>query len=232
MKKKNIINYQFILLTIGCVLVLFASTFLFTRPAIWSSFNFNETGQIGDTIGGITAPIINVIGSILIYFSFKAQINANNLQFKIANRDILNQEYDRNFQVAIDLFKELKEDYKSFEHKDSKGQSALNVFSNELETNWNIETFISHTKKPIYVDWKFLICEYDLVLNHIINSRMRESERLKIYTIVYNYYVIQLEYSVNILKPELEKFNVDNFTVKLLDKFNEIHIRKLEGIES
>ncbi|NII83115.1 hypothetical protein [Pedobacter sp. SG908] len=38
------------------VALLFVSLFLFTRKAWWSSWDFSATGQIGDTIGGITAP--------------------------------------------------------------------------------------------------------------------------------------------------------------------------------
>ncbi|MGV8946465.1 MAG: hypothetical protein ACOH1N_08555 [Lutibacter sp.] len=50
-----------------------------TQKAILESFNFSQTGQIGDTIGGITAPIVNIIGAILIFYALKAQIEANQL---------------------------------------------------------------------------------------------------------------------------------------------------------
>ncbi|QXP72552.1 hypothetical protein H0I31_02285 [Tenacibaculum sp. AHE15PA] len=56
---------------------MFTSTYVFTRPFILKNFNFSETGQIGDAIGGITASIINLIGAVLVYISFKEQIKAN-----------------------------------------------------------------------------------------------------------------------------------------------------------
>jgi hypothetical protein len=39
--------------------------------------DFTQTGQIGDTIGGITAPMANLLGAILVYLALKAQIEAN-----------------------------------------------------------------------------------------------------------------------------------------------------------
>ncbi len=66
------------LLGIGIVLCFFAPLIL-TQPAIAEIFDFTKTGSIGDTIGGITAPFINIIGSILVFFALKAQIDANKL---------------------------------------------------------------------------------------------------------------------------------------------------------
>ncbi|MEC4047951.1 hypothetical protein OX284_000800 [Flavobacterium sp. SUN046] len=74
MKIKNIF---FLIVGIG---LIFLSVYIFTRPALSDVWNFSQTGQIGDTIGGITAPIINIIGAYLVYISFRAQNNANKLQ--------------------------------------------------------------------------------------------------------------------------------------------------------
>ncbi|WP_321316808.1 hypothetical protein [Labilibaculum sp.] len=43
-------------------------------------FDFTETGQIGDTIGGITTPVLTLIGALLVYYSFKQQMAANKIQ--------------------------------------------------------------------------------------------------------------------------------------------------------
>jgi hypothetical protein len=48
----------------------------------WKSFlnlDFTYTGQIGDTIGGTMGPFASLLGSWLVYKSFKAQMDANNL---------------------------------------------------------------------------------------------------------------------------------------------------------
>lgn len=91
------------ILVIGIILI-FVSLFLFTKPAIWSIWDFSNTGEIGDTIGGITAPIINLIGAFLVYVSFKAQVSANKIQ-----TDALSDEKERNknnnlFEKHLSLF--------------------------------------------------------------------------------------------------------------------------------
>ncbi|TGE23751.1 hypothetical protein E5K00_00625 [Hymenobacter aquaticus] len=60
----------------GVVLTVI-SPFIFTRT--FGIINFQETGPIGDTIGGITAPITNLIGAILVFYALRAQIDANEL---------------------------------------------------------------------------------------------------------------------------------------------------------
>ncbi|EAS19031.1 hypothetical protein BBFL7_00480 [Flavobacteria bacterium BBFL7] len=57
------------------ILVIIISPWLFTRNLGW--IDFTKTGEIGDTLGGITAPFINVLNAILIFLAFKEQRNAN-----------------------------------------------------------------------------------------------------------------------------------------------------------
>ena len=65
-----------VILKIGLILVL-VLPWLLTHSSFLTSLNFSETGQVGDTIGGITAPFLSLIGSYLVYLALKAQINAN-----------------------------------------------------------------------------------------------------------------------------------------------------------
>ncbi len=65
-----------ILISISFTLI---APFLFTIKLNVPWFDFTETGQIGDTIGGITAPFINILNAILIYIAFTEQLKANNL---------------------------------------------------------------------------------------------------------------------------------------------------------
>lgn len=77
-KRGNIILISLSLLAL--VIILFGSVLIFIQPSWWACYDLTGTGQIGDTIGGITAPILNLIGSILIFYSFREQLKANNLQ--------------------------------------------------------------------------------------------------------------------------------------------------------
>lgn len=67
----------------------------------YSGISFNETGEIGDTIGGITAPFIGFFAAILVYLAFRAQIDANKsiqVQFKI-------QQFEDKFYSMVEFHK-------------------------------------------------------------------------------------------------------------------------------
>ncbi|WP_010662378.1 hypothetical protein [Marinilabilia salmonicolor] len=68
-------------LVIGLI-SLFAPWILTGIGAPIDSWDFTKTGQIGDTIGGVTAPFLSLVGSVLVFLSFRAQIDMNKEQFK------------------------------------------------------------------------------------------------------------------------------------------------------
>ncbi|MDI9864438.1 hypothetical protein QM480_08885 [Flectobacillus sp. DC10W] len=83
--------------------------------------SFKDSGTTGDTIGGIFGPIISIIASILTYWAFMEQVEANNKQFDEINRIKYNERFDlllsiyrdnvqkveseRSFQDIFDEFK-------------------------------------------------------------------------------------------------------------------------------
>lgn len=103
------------LLIIG-VLIIFVSPFLFTSNTFWSRLDFTQTGAIGDTIGGITAPIVNLLGAILVYLALTAQVEAN----QIVQRQLDEQKEKDNLQNKTDeinqLYYNLKESIDNFNY--------------------------------------------------------------------------------------------------------------------
>lgn len=91
MEKRSIL---FLILGVG---VIFFSVYIFTRPALFDVWDFSDKGQIGDTIGGITAPIINLTGAFLVYISFQAQVNANKIQTDALNNEKLERNRENSF---------------------------------------------------------------------------------------------------------------------------------------
>lgn len=91
-KLKKLENYTTSEMFLLILLVITVIPFLYTIPAFFERFDYSTTGQIGDTIGGITAPFINGLAAILVFAAFKAQIQANQI-FKEGemSRTILDQ---------------------------------------------------------------------------------------------------------------------------------------------
>ena len=80
----------------------------------YAIFDFSNTGQIGDTIGGITAPFIGLLSAFLIYEAFIVQVKANRIQSK-------NYEFGIALKLIDDLEEKLTVNNKRFKldrHKD------------------------------------------------------------------------------------------------------------------
>lgn len=96
MNMKSLRWYHIFLLIIG-VLGVCIAPWLFTHPVPfgWGSLDFTQTGSIGDTIGGITAPIVGLVSILLLWWTLRSQlefnarqeqINIEQKQFNDANR--------------------------------------------------------------------------------------------------------------------------------------------------
>tara|TARA_R110001583_G_scaffold10417_12_gene47969 strand:- start:25827 stop:26594 length:768 start_codon:yes stop_codon:yes gene_type:complete len=103
--------------------------FVFTQlPGI---VDFTETGQIGDTIGGITAPFVGLVGALLVYYSFKQQMIANQIQvdslsdLKVTKRD------DQLIKIIFDDSKTLLNLIESYK--------ISSDFINEISYNGRVE---------------------------------------------------------------------------------------------
>lgn len=105
-EKRNIDwkNYSANYVAIAIFAVLVVPIFTLTQ------FGLNPTisGPVGDTVGGMTAPIIGLISAILIYRSFRAQIEANDSQRNENNFQYLNEELEKfkneikNYTIDLD----------------------------------------------------------------------------------------------------------------------------------
>jgi hypothetical protein len=59
--------------TIAFVITAVLSPFLLTQGALHADLIFTDTGAIGDTVGGLTAPVIGLLNAVLLYWTLKRQ---------------------------------------------------------------------------------------------------------------------------------------------------------------
>lgn len=88
---KNLIKSYWvqILVILTVIYVIFAPLIFTAQGPRWA--NLLGKGEIGDTIGGITAPAIGLLSSILVFISFREQVKANNLLVEMRREDFLVQ---------------------------------------------------------------------------------------------------------------------------------------------
>lgn len=111
--------------------LVFLCLFLIIFPFLYClkficPIDLNEYGNLGDFIGGITAPAIGIIASYLVYKSFVSQREANDNQFRVI-RD--QKEYDMLFEI----YKEFKQESSEIDLLlSAKAQTLRYQLKNEL----------------------------------------------------------------------------------------------------
>ncbi|WP_160150061.1 putative phage abortive infection protein [Parabacteroides sp. Marseille-P3160] len=94
-----------IMIAIGIVFALIAP-FVFTRTGL-ACLDFRETGQIGDTIGGITAPIIGILSVILLFYTLWEQIVFNKKQKEISSNEQFKTTFFNLLQVQREILEKI-----------------------------------------------------------------------------------------------------------------------------
>ena len=76
--KTGLKEHHIFLLLLGLIGIC-VGPLIFTRPYLfgWKALDFSETGSIGDTIGGITAPIVGLVSILLLWWTLRAQLEFN-----------------------------------------------------------------------------------------------------------------------------------------------------------
>lgn len=129
--KLNLSKSEWILFIVFGLVILFVPILMTSE---FSLISFTDTGQIGDTIGGTTAPFLGFFGSILVYLALKAQIDANEQvrkQFKKQEEDAKIDKKNSYYKEKISLIKlEINNFYFSYNES---------VFGNSREQKFNYE---------------------------------------------------------------------------------------------
>lgn len=97
-----------------------------------------DSGIIGDTIGGSTAPIIGILSSLLLYFSFSSQVKANRIAQQEANFKYLLEEF-KQMQLFLSKFRyvELRNDNVLGNPNKYKGIDGIQRLTENLFTKYN-----------------------------------------------------------------------------------------------
>ncbi|HAF30300.1 MAG TPA: hypothetical protein DCG75_14760 [Bacteroidales bacterium] len=198
-------------LLIGTIFILFFAVYIFTRPAIFDSFVLVESGTLGDAIGGITSPIIGLLGAILVYKSFEAQIEANKLQRKIMKNEIERSNALKDFNTLMDVFKQIKEDYNDLKYGESYGKSAIIAFRAHFEVDPN-----RFRKKSFYNDFTYHIQVFNLLIDRVENSMIESADKNMLNNLIVFFYKSKLRIHVRkFIKICISEKTLPGFTMRL-----------------
>lgn len=165
--------FTIVLLIIAAALFIFAlfAPAVFTSPAK-DGVGFSDTGEIGDTIGGLMSPFINLSAVIVTGLAFYMQYRANKLQIQIFTDQIqatekhfkqeqLNQETQNKIQQFESQFFEMlrlhKENVEELNIRsvidggDARRRQAFVTMSNEFKT---FLSYINFGNSPFLKEYK------------------------------------------------------------------------------
>lgn len=150
------------ILGISVIVILFSfvSPWIFTSASSSEKFDFTNTGQIGDTIGGIINPFIALAGVLLTFLAFYMQIKANQIQITQFKEGL---EKDKELRLLIerkDYYNKLsllKVDLTAIESDiKSKAKNLKEFFENEkkfpFQTNFLIRTPSKNYARILEID--------------------------------------------------------------------------------
>jgi hypothetical protein len=131
-KMKNII-FKTILLIVVLIIIALLLIYILTLPAIWKVFDLTNTSSIGDTIGGITSPLLGIISVIFLYLTLNKQIDSINDQKLKNESDIIFMLFNQldNEYNQIYLYSRVAKDIKIRRN----GHEALVVYCNSVFNN-------------------------------------------------------------------------------------------------
>lgn len=124
----NFISKHKFLFVAGAILIL---PIVLTQTKI-SIFDFTNSGQIGDTIGGITGPFVGLVSAYLVYKAFIIQVEANKIQSK-------NNEFAIALKLIDDLDSRMNNENNSYEftYGEGKTNKVEKVKFFEIVRFWN-----------------------------------------------------------------------------------------------
>ena len=100
-------------LSIALVIFAFFAPKIFVKEAVSQELNFTETGNVGDTIGGLMNPFIALAGVIVTFLAFYIQYKFNEFQITEFRKELkANQEkyekdkFENQFYEMLRLHKE------------------------------------------------------------------------------------------------------------------------------
>ena len=209
---KNIKNSSWILISIGIIIVgLFLLLSFIDGYTIFNnnSIEYDKTGQVGDFIGGVVGTIFTLLGTVLIYFTFREQINQNKKEgFETIFLQLVNIQRDNVNQLNYTTFHSNK-------FSTAKDRKVFKViFSEFLDCYREVKKFSNSTSPDYYINKKHKKFLENLIKDNNLDIDVIE---MSIIDIAYNILYFGLsEDGQIILKHKFQKRYIDLYFYPLL----------------
>lgn len=178
-------------LAIGTILIFILP---FTVSILNIEFLGNYSG-VGDTIGGITSPISQVLGSVLIYLALKAQLDANWIVQNQIDKDNVQSIIRHDIEQINELYALLQNNINHFSYEQKSqdstsvihGKRGIKQFFNDIEES-NIDMHVE--KNVLRIDGVreiiSIINSAKLILQKVTTSNLDIEDKNFYNTLIYH----------------------------------------------
>lgn len=221
-KTKNPFNPELLLFLF---IIMLAMPYMISGIVFTTKMDFGtNTGTLGDTIGGLTAPFIGFLSSILVFYAFREQIKANEIQVK-ANQDTNNRAEEDNIIRNIDsMFAKITNYYNQFEYNKNTGKSAFDEYSKTISDS--IKNLSSITQGNHHFMIMGLKTKEELVQDQV-NILRKHAGNLRHSVIMIQLCIIHIKYLDNVYERKKEK-EIGDFIKVAKAEFNLFFLNKIK----
>ena len=113
------------------ILVIIVAPFILTRSGL-QSMSFLSTGQIGDTIGGISSPIVGIVSIFLLAYTLIEQLDFNRKQVRLQRQEQFKATFFQLLQEQRDITASLFTIYEGIDMKNPAKIQKISVKGQEF----------------------------------------------------------------------------------------------------
>lgn len=125
---------------------------------ISQKISYQDAGPMGDTIAGLTMPIISLVSIFFLYLSFSEQLEANKIQNKALQEEIKRSTTIKELDQILDLLKDVKEEIESLQITTDSG-----MLISGHDTIFNIKYLLNSSEHSYQFYIKELVKPLDLL---------------------------------------------------------------------
>ncbi len=151
-----------------------------------------KTGTLGDTIGGITSPILSLVGSVLLYIALTDQIEANNLlsvQIEEAKED---GKIQRELEHISELYRLFEKSIESFPYEEKqfdemRKRHYVTIYNGTIALTHFVDHLLmsdddphddhKHTADSGVKEFRSIIKNAELLIDRVSNSHVTPEDK-------------------------------------------------------
>lgn len=215
-----------IILFIGLTIICFVSVYLLTLPAFLERFNLTTTSNIGSTIGGITAPVLGIISSLLLFIALIKQTTSE-------EKTRLKNESDIIFLLINQLDTEYNKFYYKFTQNKGneknefiyKGTEGMNEFINSFcYKSLNINCSWSELFQAKQIS--LLIKSFILIDKKIDSSQLDDSLKDLFQDKLKAVYICKFQEEIKLILNKCAQSNMSDILVEEMKDFYNYYEKK------